>query len=49
MKKDEYEAFQRGIHGVPFYIIGDKYTISGTQNADLMREAILEVHKKNVL
>ncbi len=49
VKKDEYEAFQRGIHGVPFYIIGDKYTISGTQNADLMREAILEVHKKNVL
>ena len=49
VKKDEYEAFQRGIHGVPFYIIGDKYTISGTQNADLMREAILEVHKKNAL
>ena len=49
VKKDEYEAFQRGIHGVPFYIIGEKYTISGTQNSDLMREAILEAYNKNVL
>ena len=49
VKQDEYEAFQRGIHGVPFYVIGDKYTISGTQNADLMRESILQTYKENVL
>ena len=49
VKKDEYEAFQRGIHGVPFYIIDGKYTISGTQNSDLMKEIILEAYNKNVL
>ena len=47
---DEREAFERGIHGVPFYIIGDnRYTISGTQNADLMRETILQAYNENVL
>ena len=49
VKQDEYEAFQCGIHGVPFYMIGDKYTISGTQNADLMKESILQAFKENVL
>lgn len=49
VKQDEYEAFQRGIHGVPFYMIGDKYTISGTQNADFMKKSILQVFKKDVL
>ena len=46
--QDELEAFERGIHGVPYYIIGDKFTISGTQNSDLMRETILEAYN-NVL
>ena len=47
---DEREAFERGIHGVPFYIIGNnRYTISGTQNADLMRETILQAYNENVL
>ena len=49
VRKDELEAFERNIHGVPFYIIDDRYTISGTQDADLMRETILEAHNKNVL
>ena len=49
VKQDEFEAFQRGIHGVPFYIIGGKYTISGTQNSDLMKESILQAYKENVL
>ena len=38
---DEQEAFKRGIHGVPFYLIGGKYMLSGTQDADLMRENII--------
>ena len=49
VKQDELEAFERGIHGVPFYLIGDKYTISGTQNSDLMRENILRAYNENVL
>ncbi|MBQ6775656.1 MAG: DsbA family oxidoreductase [Synergistaceae bacterium] len=49
VKKDELEAFERGIHGVPFYIINDKHTISGTMNAEGMREIIRQAYNENVL
>ena len=49
VKNDELEAFERGIHGVPFYIIGSKYTISGTRDSDGMKEIILQAYHENVL
>ena len=49
VKNDELEAFERGIHGVPFYIIGSKYTISGTRDSEGMKEIILQAYNENVL
>lgn len=37
---------QRGITGVPFYIINDKYGISGAQPSSVFIEAIKDISEK---
>lgn len=38
--EDEDEARQLGISGVPFFVIGGKYAVSGAQPADLLLRAL---------
>ncbi len=40
VRADEREATMLGIHGVPFFIIGEKYTLSGAQPVNILRQAI---------
>ncbi len=40
VRKDEYEAAVNGIHGVPYFVIADKYALSGAQPADVIKQAI---------
>lgn len=35
--------YQRGISGVPFYIINDKYGVSGAQSPETFRQALMEI------
>ncbi|MBR1397100.1 MAG: DsbA family oxidoreductase [Selenomonadaceae bacterium] len=43
VRADEYEAAEYGIHGVPYFIINDKYTLSGAQPTDVIKQAIEDV------
>ena len=45
---DEMKNGQRGISGVPFYIINNQYGISGAQSSDVFVKAILEISAENV-
>jgi len=38
--KDQNEAIQLGITGVPFFIIDNKYSISGAQSVDYFKKAL---------
>ncbi|HVH42179.1 MAG TPA: DsbA family oxidoreductase [Labilithrix sp.] len=40
VRKDEDEAAELGIRGVPFFVIGRKYAVSGAQPAELLLGAI---------
>ena len=40
VRKDEYEAARLGIHGVPYFVINDKYALSGAQPAEVLKDAI---------
>ena len=40
VRADEREAAMLGIHGVPFFIIGEKYTLSGAQPTQIIKQAI---------
>ena len=40
VRRDEYEAAVNGIHGVPYFVIADKYALSGAQPADVIKQAI---------
>ena len=42
VREDEYLAAQLGIHGVPYFIIGGKYGLSGAQPAEILKQAITE-------
>jgi len=39
---------QRGISGVPYFIINNKYGVSGAQPTDVFKEALLEIAKAPV-
>lgn len=41
--------YQRGISGVPFYIINDKYGVSGAQPTEAFVEMLTQVGKENSL
>ena len=43
VRADEQEAMERGIHGVPYFLINDKYTASGAQPTAMLKEAIEKV------
>ena len=40
VRNDEREAYSRGIHSVPFFVIGGKYHISGAQPLEAMTEIL---------
>jgi predicted DsbA family dithiol-disulfide isomerase len=40
VRTDEAEANRLGIHGVPFFVIGGRYAISGAQPAELIGRAL---------
>ena len=40
VRRDEYEAAVNGIHGVPYFVIADKYALSGAQPSDVIKQAI---------
>ncbi|HTV22907.1 MAG TPA: DsbA family oxidoreductase [Polyangiaceae bacterium] len=40
VRTDEAEAHRLGIHGVPFFVVGGRYALSGAQPAELMGRAL---------
>ncbi len=40
VRDDEEEARQNGIRGVPFFVIGGRYAVSGAQTADVLLDAL---------
>lgn len=40
VKHDIYEANQVGVRGVPFFVLGDKYAVSGAQHSDTFLGAL---------
>ena len=46
VRADEEEAKELGINGVPFFVVGGKYAISGAQPADLLHRALAQVSKE---
>ena len=40
VRLDEQEAYSRGIHSVPFFIVDGKYYISGAQSLEAMTETL---------
>ena len=43
VRADEEEAMERGIHGVPYFLINGKYTASGAQPTEVLKEAIEKI------
>ena len=40
MRADEHEAAELGITGVPFFVLGRRYAVSGAQPAELLLQAL---------
>lgn len=40
VRRDEYEAQQIGVRGVPYFVFADKYAVSGAQPAELFGEVL---------
>ncbi|SES80620.1 DsbA family oxidoreductase [Hymenobacter actinosclerus] len=40
VRRDEYEARQIGVRGVPYFVFADKYAVSGAQPAELFAEVL---------
>jgi len=51
VRRDEYEAQQIGVQGVPFFVFEDKYAVSGAQPSEVFAEVLGkawdEGHPKN--
>jgi predicted DsbA family dithiol-disulfide isomerase len=51
VRRDEYEAQQIGVQGVPFFVFEDKYAVSGAQPSEVFAEVLGKVweegHPKN--
>ena len=43
VRADEREAMERGIHGVPYFLINGRYTASGAQPTELLKEALEKI------
>lgn len=44
VRADELEARELGINGVPFFVLGGRYGVSGAQSPELLLEAITQAH-----
>ena len=44
---DENEAYKLGVHGVPYFVIDDKYVISGCQSKEGIKQTILKALDKS--
>ena len=49
VRADEMQAARLGVHGVPFFIVGEKYTLSGAQPAKILQQAIEDYLAENSL
>jgi predicted DsbA family dithiol-disulfide isomerase len=45
---EEMQNSQRGISGVPFYIINNQYGVSGAQPSEVFAKAFLEISAENI-
>ena len=43
VRKEETEAYRMGIHGVPYFVINDKFTISGCESREDMKSVLMNV------
>jgi predicted DsbA family dithiol-disulfide isomerase len=43
VRRDEYEAQQIGVRGVPFFVFDDKYAVSGAQPSEVFAEVLDKV------
>ncbi|GAB3638405.1 protein disulfide isomerase FrnE [Hymenobacter arcticus] len=43
VRRDEYEAQQIGVQGVPFFVFDDKYAVSGAQPSEVFAEVLGKV------
>ena len=41
VRKDEEDAYIEGIHGVPYFIIGDLYIINGAESKEIMKKKLI--------
>ena len=48
VRADERRARELGISGVPFFVLGGKYGVSGAQSAELLLEAISQAYAETV-
>jgi len=49
VNQDILEARNIGVSGVPFFILNDKYAVSGAQPANLFEEALLQTYEETVV
>ena len=42
VRQDIYEAQQVGVRGVPFFVLNNKYAVSGAQESDLFLQALIQ-------
>ncbi|MDD2267360.1 DsbA family oxidoreductase [Sulfuricurvum sp.] len=47
VRMDEEEAQMKGIHSVPFFVIDEKYAVSGAQSAEVFKKIIKKVLAEN--
>jgi len=47
VREDEEMAREMGIDGVPFFVLGEKYAVSGAQPADLLLQALTQAWNDN--
>lgn len=47
VRQDEEEAARYGIHGVPFFVVGDKYTLSGAQPVEGFVRVLKKIVEEN--
>ena len=46
VQQDISQAQQLGVQGVPFFLINDKYSISGAQPVELFRQALTQIREE---
>jgi predicted DsbA family dithiol-disulfide isomerase len=47
VRRDEYEAQQIGVRGVPFFVFEDKYAVSGAQPSEVFAEVLDKVWEES--